>query len=652
MSTIKRKKTENGIPFSDIFHGIMLAVVVGIMPLIVRFELRPTPSDLAHLSVDATHHDVFAYWKTIFLTIPAIAMAFYVIADWLTGGKIPTLKQYLLRAPIILGASYLLFVIISAFASSYSTTAWFGTVEREEGALMWIIYFTVFASAMYYVREPKFTRPILWGLIFSSTIMGLIGAGQLIGRDFFDTRVATFLVTAGTDAAEMGTVFDIAHGTLYNPNTFGKYTAMITPILLIAGFTHSGKLYEKIFMLVGGVLMLVGIFASSSLGGLIGIITAVTVVVVTYVTSFLYSRICNVAVMGQGNTIRIGITFLAIAAVTTLALIFIPPLNNRFTTLLNRMQEAAAAETVSTERVSFDQDTIYAYRGESRLFALQVLALPAVISNDSDDTQNLFELTTPSHSPGPSPGEWFALYDSTGQAVQFSNYIPGTADNLSQYTFDVPGYGNVIVQRGDNFFIVLPSASRQTIPFFLTFREGVIYGVRPGFDYTIDFGEPIPTWGFVGRETWGSGRGYIWSRTFPLMPRRAIIGSGPDTFINVFPNHDMAGLQLTFNNPYQIVDKAHNLFMQTWINTGGISAILLFGLFGFYIITTFASLVKAKAEPLFCYGLRLGLLSGISAFVMSSMATDSTIGSTGVFFVLLGMGFGLNYFIAKRKTTA
>jgi len=185
--------------------------------------------------------------------------------------------------------------------------------------------------------------------------------------------------------------------------------------------------------------------------------------------------------------------------------------------------------------------------------------------------------------------------------------------------------------------------------YVFTLEEGRIYGLWVNNMHLIDLREPVPAWGFYGRETWGSSRGYIWSRSFPLMPRRAIIGSGPDTFVNVFPVYDLVGTQRFFGNPYQIVDKAHNIFIQTWISTGGISALALFGLFGHYLFTTFISLVKSKKEPLFSYGLRLGLLAGVSAFVMSSMATDSTIGSTGVFFVLLGMGYGLNAFVKSAN---
>ena len=61
--------------------------------------------------------------------------------------------------------------------------------------------------------------------------------------------------------------------------------------------------------------------------------------------------------------------------------------------------------------------------------------------------------------------------------------------------------------------------------------------------------------------------------------------------------------------------------------------------------------MKTKDEPMFSYKMRLGLLAGVSAFCISSMSTDSTIGSTGVFFVLLGLGYGMNA-ILKTRTAA
>jgi len=636
----KNKKAENAAIFKDRLNGALLAIVVGIMPLIVRVAARPMTPDLMWLFPIYEYADAFVFWKAVFLSIPAVILLLYNVFDWLTSGEMPDIRSFLKRVPVILSIAYLAFVIISAIASSYSYTAWLGTMSREEGALMWIVYFIVFASAMFYVRDPKYTKPILWGLAFSSILMGAVGVSQLIDRDFFDTAFGGWLVTVGTRAyGPLDIRFTIAHGTLFNPNTFGKYTAMVAPVLLISGLVYDGKRHTKVLMLLGGALMLVGVFASSSLGGLIGIVAATGVLVVAYVCSFIYRRLKVEG--GRSNVGRVGLMFGGVVVAVVLSLLFVPPLNNRVTTLFARLQEAAAAETTAHHRFVFDGDTIIAYRGDDTLFSMTV------------------------HSFGPAQASWMTVRDGTGQEVLPVQHNPLTRWGPGGYIFHVPGFRSVTILRYEDAFILQPEG--QVMEFFLTYHNGQIYGLRPDtailelldqprLDINpgakINLSDPIPAWGFEGRETWGSSRGYLWSRSFPLMPRRTIIGSGPDTFINVFPNHDMAGLQLSFNNPYQVVDKAHNLFIQTWIGTGGISAILLFALFAHYLFTTFWGVVTSKGETLFVYGLRLGLLAGISGFVMSSMATDSTIGSTGVFFVLLGMGYGLNNYLKQQRQAA
>jgi len=489
---------------------------------------------------------------------------------------------------------------------------------------------------MFYVREPKYTKPILWGLTFSGIVMGAIGVSQLFGDGFFATDLAARMLTSGVELTgvapgeeiRLNLNFEIAHGTLFNPNTFGKYTAMVAPILLISAAVYKGNdtetLIMRILMTIGGVLMLVGVFASGSLGGLIGISAATGVLVITYVCG-LFARSVN---RGKGVA-RVGLTFAGVAAAACVAILFIPQLNYRATTLFSRLQTAAAAETTTAERYVFDQNNIFIYRGEERLLSIEI---------------TVDEIT---HDNIPS---WRIVRDGAGNIVENSGRTQPTPESPMAYVYNVPGARPVTITRWSNIFGV--ESAGQAHPFFLVMQDGYVHGFRPPEGERVNLGVPVPAWGFEGRERWGSSRGYIWSRTFPLMPRRTIIGSGPDTFTLAFPYTDMAGLHLAFENPYQIVDKAHNLFLQTWIATGGISVIALFGLFGHYLLTTFWSIVRSKNEETHIYGLRLALLSGISAFVMSSMATDSTIGSTGVFFVLLGMGYGLNEWLKKQGQSA
>ncbi|MCL2372316.1 MAG: O-antigen ligase family protein [Defluviitaleaceae bacterium] len=619
------KKKNNQVQFSDILVGAMLLLVVAVMPLVARAVEVNVPLELVGIiphDSEGRIVDVFTYWKGMLVYLAAVVIGFYLVSEAATAGVMPDFKKIFAKPPVFLSCAYLVMVIISVIASSYTRTSLFGTADRSEGMFMWMAYIVVFFGAINYVREVKFAKVLMYGLIFSSIVMGAIGAGQLFGFDFFDSGLAVRLVIPGGEW-HMSTVFDIAHGTLFNPNTFGKYTAMLSPLLLLAALTYDGKFYVRILFLVAGGLMLLSVFGSSSLGGLVGIVAAVGVLAVTFLAGFINRRRGDEPEK-LGKLAKVtGIGTVAVVASMLLAILFVPPLNDRVTFLFNRMGDAMRAETTTGYNFVTEGDTMQVFRDGEKVYSIVIREYVPGIE------QNVYTIVDAAGNDTAFVGEGSPLFNTEGGQI-----TPPAS------LYYVPGYGNVSVisARGDVLFN----------NFILTLYDGRIHVIRPGRNDYIDLSVPVPAWGFYGRETWGSNRGYIWSRTFPLMPRRVIAGSGPDTFTSAFPNHDIVSAQRFFNAA-TTVDKAHNIFLQTWVTTGGISAILLFGLFFHYMFTTFVSLVKSKGEQMFSYGLRLGLLAAVSGFVMSSMATDSTVGSTGVFFVLLGMGYGLNYCRAKDE---
>jgi len=241
------------------------------------------------------------------------------------------------------------------------------------------------------------------------------------------------------------------------------------------------------------------------------------------------------------------------------------------------------------------------------------------------------------------------VYDASGQLVPLANRIQPTTVEGEEMpwpitnVYYIPGYGSEHIYYSQHFVYVRGIAFQA--------RGGRVHATAINGDL-IDLAIPTPSIGFEGRELWGSYRGFIWSRTFPLMPARTIIGSGPDTYTFVFPQNDLIGKLRFMEAPYTTVDKAHNIYLQTWITTGGISALALIFLFGYYILTSFMSILRSHMEEgIFLFGLRFGLLAGISAFCVSAMATDSTIGSSGVFYVMLGLGYGINYIVKRVNKT-
>ena len=129
----------------------------------------------------------------------------------------------------------------------------------------------------------------------------------------------------------------------------------------------------------------------------------------------------------------------------------------------------------------------------------------------------------------------------------------------------------------------------------------------------------------------GSARGYIWSRTIPLLKENLIIGSGPDTFALEFPQHEYDMKYQLYYTDRIIVDKSHNLFMQIFVEMGGVAAcasMLLLAML--YRSGNYSARVRSYS---------LALLAAIGAFVFS----DLTVLTAPFLLIIIGVLCGNMY---------
>jgi hypothetical protein len=587
--------------FADTLTGVMLFIITGIMPLVVRAAIRPVPPEVQVMFGSAPFYaDMFAYAKSWFLILPALAVFLYYISDAVTSGKTGIdLKALLRQPPVIAALVYLLMVWLSGVFSPFQYTAWLGTLERCEGVFAQTAYIAVFLMVLLYARDENFAKPLLYGLVFSSLIMGLIGAGQFLGHDFFNTDIGNILVAGQKNAVT--TNFDMANGTLFNPNTYGMYSAMLAPFLLMGGIGYWGASRSRktvsLLMLAGGGLMLLGVAGSRSVGGFIGAIAAAAVLAVTGIAYFAYQK-----KLPSVKAVAFAAVLLVMVAASVL---WVGPINQRVSLLINRLQTGSHVSPRFADDFTFSQNGIVITDGNQQPLAF---ILP--------DVHDEFVIVT----------------DRRGQIVEPAEIV-SVENEYAHYYYIVPDYGQLHLQRFEEFFTFRG--------IFVAAAEGKLYPFMHN-GMAINMDEPVATFGFEGRETWGSSRGYIWSRSLPLLLNYPILGSGPDTYVNVFPQTDVMGKLLYLSGPYSLVDKAHNLYLQTGITTGGLSLLALLFLLGHYMLGTFWLIVKQKNAPRTAFGLRLGLLAAVAAFATASLATDSTIASTGIFYVLLGLGYAVN----------
>ena len=163
-------------------------------------------------------------------------------------------------------------------------------------------------------------------------------------------------------------------------------------------------------------------------------------------------------------------------------------------------------------------------------------------------------------------------------------------------------------------------------------------------DIDIDF---PPTVGFKGKEQLGSARGYIWSRSLPMLKDNLILGSGPDTFVFRFPQNDLIGLYYTYGSPNTIVDKPHNLYLEIALSDGIIALLAFLAVMAIYIIDSM-KLYALKKD--FTKSQKLGAATclGVIGYLFAGIFNDSVVSVAPVFWIVLGVGVAINYMNRKE----
>lgn len=151
--------------------------------------------------------------------------------------------------------------------------------------------------------------------------------------------------------------------------------------------------------------------------------------------------------------------------------------------------------------------------------------------------------------------------------------------------------------------------------------------------------------GFEGKEELGSSRGYIWSRTLPLLKNCLITGYGADTFVYNFPQNDVLAKYYSYmqfdSGFYITVDKPHNMYLQIFYSNGLIAFIAFLAIVVFYLVDCFR-LYALKKEYRREQAMGAAVMLGVVGYLAAGMFNDSTVSVAPMFWVLLGTGAALN----------
>jgi TRAP-type C4-dicarboxylate transport system permease small subunit len=231
---------------------------------------------------------------------------------------------------------------------------------------------------------------------------------------------------------------------------------------------------------------------------------------------------------------------------------------------------------------------------------------------------------------------WFSISDEQG-----SNYPLDMDQETGRFSLKDLGYHHLEFEAyredGTNYIIMY----RNEIPW--TFEKTpeddayhyiTLYGKR-------DVLQNAPYAFGKGYERAFSARIYLWSRTVPLVGNYLLWGSGPNTYALVFPQNDYVtraniGLEMLM----EIISRPHSFYLQTAVQTGLLSLLLLLLFFGWYLVKAKKRISLGRKRPMDQgkSALTMACMLSVLGFLIMGIANDSVVVVSPVFWAILGLG--------------
>jgi O-antigen ligase len=581
---------------------------------------------------------------------------------------------------------YILFVFLSFAFSSDKDIAWEGWLDRFEGTAAILCYFVALFFIINSVNSERNAKWIIYPIAGSTVVLSLIGVSQATGHDFFRTvfgqkllvpndllpngRMAWDLIDEAAARGEQYLKFTFQRNeiyqTVYNINYVSFYLTLLIPLFALL-FIFAKSWVQKLIWGVLLSLVVFNFFGSASSGGMLGI-GVILILVILVLNKKLLRWWKSVAVIAA-IVVVVGAGSSALAQ------------NSGGTSWLSELTGAVNASISGWGQEDEDaEDGSAPGRGEgAQNVEVEGSGITPAAAQDAASAPAIAEVN--------EQGEAVALSDPQARIDYFitrGNSLVFSVDN-SVATLTMTADGQISVadasgmqiaitqdetsgevtlndERFTNIFLtpaqdeeqnslivfnVRGDAQRQW-PFMLTGADKSELVFRNDIGKNVDLVDVPHTECLYKNGGFGSGRGYIWSASLPLIKDTILLGHGADTYCVYFPHNDYVGKYNAGWNINMIVDKPHNMYIATAINTGLISLIALLALFGMYIVQSFR-LYRRQQFTTFAEYAGAGIFFGITGFIVSGFVDDSTVSVMPLFYGLLGTGIALNMMLKRRR---
>lgn len=596
----------------DFFFPV--AFVLTIVPLIVRMAVvTPEESVVALFGANAKT-DLFSQKKAFFLMIFCIILI-SICAIYFK--KIFEKKDKIINSILIACSIFLLFTFLSAIFSQYRQTSLWGVHDRAEGLITITCYLVLLVYSIYTFKTTNDYKYVVTPILILVFINSFLGLFQYVGQDLIKTSLGTAIVLPSeyqTANSKMNLLYEAGklYGTLFHYNYVGSFVAIVLPILFCLTIFEDEDIMHKISLGIGTLLSVWLLFGSTSRAGILGILTS-TILGIIIFWKLIYRKwkpllICLATMI----VMAVGLNF------ATKGAIF-----ERIPSLIS--------DTFSVFKDTSDFD----YKEHTPVKDIKYTDKDAQVILQNDVLKISYENSN------------FIFKNSKDEIVEYvktDKVYTTTSENFKDISLTL---GKITTKSTRVDGVILTINNSPAFIFALK-NDDSIHLVNMNTQKDIDIQYP-ETFGFKGKEQLGSARGYIWSRSIPMLKDNLLLGSGPDTFALRFPQNDLIGKYYAYGTPNMVVDKPHNLYLQIALNNGFIALLAFLAIMIIYIVDSIKlyALKKDYEKPQI-----LGAVTslGVIGYLFAGIFNDSVVSVAPVFWIVLGVGIALNFMNRKEFT--
>ncbi|WP_425806366.1 polymerase [Desulfitobacterium sp. Sab5] len=597
------------------YHFLPHIFILTIVPLIVHLNVMPlTGAYFDFWNGDKNNLDFFSYYKGIWLLVfTGLLVIMFLVRLFQSD---PNLIKKDLRIYYIPAGVYLLFVIVSTVFSKYQNISISGFPDRYEGIYILAAYIFLFFFTTAFTSKEKHVKIILGSLIIGATIIGSIGLFQYIGYDLWKSDFGKSLMIPSKYLKISNDIrfqFDkhTIYATLYHTDYVGSYMAMLFPLSFALLVLVKNKWF-KVGMAIITVIMAINWLGCNSRAGFVGGVLALIVFLISI----------NKVLTRHWKYFAVGL-MVTIAMFLGLNQISHGYVNTRVASIFRDVKSLISSNGNSNSQ---------SYKDSIPLKDIKISGTKGTVVT-ATETLN-FKLIN----------NQLTFEDTNNKPIE-SSYDTSNG----KITLKDPAYKDYSLLAGKDGNQYVFKLDKGDIKLLFDLKpQGISLMDNKGKIFTL---EPVESWGFNGKEKLGSSRGYIWSRSIPLLKNTILLGYGPDTFAAYFPQHDILGKMYAYNGDmWQLVDKPHDLYLQVALNTGMVSLLALLVLFGLYLFKSIKIYTKNEYDN-FLSQVGVGVFIAIVGYLGAAFFNDSVVSVAPVFWILLGLGVSINHIISNQNAS-